>query len=69
MNGFVSEFLVVRGAWPVFTGLTLIAMLGLLITGTYILKGIRATLRTVQHARRDYHLEIDVREFPSPLPR
>src|SRR3989304_1903171 len=30
LNGFVSEFMIVRGAWPVFTLITTIAMLGLL---------------------------------------
>jgi NADH-quinone oxidoreductase subunit M len=37
LNGFVSEFMVVRGAWPIFTLITALAMLGLLLTGGYIL--------------------------------
>ncbi|MQC27195.1 MAG: NADH-quinone oxidoreductase subunit M [Chloroflexi bacterium] len=44
LNGFVSEFLVVRGAWPIFTAYTALSMLGLLFTGAYILKGISKTL-------------------------
>jgi NADH-quinone oxidoreductase subunit M len=44
LNGFISEFLVVRGAWPVLTVYTAIAMLGLLFTGAYILKGIKNVL-------------------------
>ncbi len=44
LNGFVSEFLVVRGAYPVLTIYTAIAMLGLLFTGAYILKGIKSVL-------------------------
>ncbi|MBE3096017.1 MAG: NADH-quinone oxidoreductase subunit M, partial [Planctomycetes bacterium] len=44
LNGFVSEFMVVRGAWPIFTAYTAVAMLGLLITGIYILKSIRQVL-------------------------
>jgi NADH-quinone oxidoreductase subunit M len=44
LNGFVSEFLVVRGSWPIFTGYTALSMLGLLFTGAYILKGIAMTL-------------------------
>ncbi|MCW5839151.1 MAG: NADH-quinone oxidoreductase subunit M [Anaerolineales bacterium] len=44
LNGFVSEFLVVRGAWPVFTVYTAISMIGLFFTGAYILKGIAKTL-------------------------
>ncbi|HVU11596.1 MAG TPA: NuoM family protein [Phototrophicaceae bacterium] len=69
LNGFVSEFLVVRGAWPVFTVLTLIAMIGLLFTGGYILKGIRAVLHGPFNMHwRDYHLEIDLREFVAIAP-
>jgi NADH-quinone oxidoreductase subunit M len=44
LNGFVSEFLVVRGAYPVLTAYTAISMLGLVFTGAYILKGIRNVL-------------------------
>ncbi|MBX3048542.1 MAG: NADH-quinone oxidoreductase subunit M [Anaerolineales bacterium] len=44
LNGFVSEFLVVRGAWPIFTFYTALSMLGLLFTGAYILKGIAKSL-------------------------
>ena len=44
LNGFISEFLVVRGAWPIFTVYTALSMLGLLFTGAYILKGIKKTL-------------------------
>jgi len=38
LNGFVSEFLVVRGAWPAFTAATALAMIGLFFTGAYTLK-------------------------------
>jgi NADH-quinone oxidoreductase subunit M len=63
LNGFVSEFLVVRGTWPVYTVLTMLAMIGLLFTGAYILKGIRAVLHGPFNMHwRDYHLEIEVRE-------
>ncbi len=56
LNGFVSEFMVVRGVWPVgsiggagqttaiFTLMTAISMLGLLFTGAYILKAARMVL-------------------------
>ncbi|MFZ0548731.1 MAG: NADH-quinone oxidoreductase subunit M [Candidatus Promineifilaceae bacterium] len=44
LNGFVSEFMIVRGAWNVFTIQLAFSMLGLLMTGAYILKGIRHTL-------------------------
>jgi NADH-quinone oxidoreductase subunit M len=44
LNGFVSEFMIVRGSWNVFTIQLAISMLGLLMTGAYILKGIGETL-------------------------
>ncbi len=44
LNGFVSEFMVVRGSWNVFTVQLALSMLGLLMTGAYILKGIGQTL-------------------------
>jgi NADH-quinone oxidoreductase subunit M len=52
LNGFISEFLVVRGAfgvgvnlpWTAMTVFTAIAMIGLLFTGAYILKGIKSVL-------------------------
>jgi NADH-quinone oxidoreductase subunit M len=44
LNGFVSEFLVVRGTFPLLTPYTAISMLGLLFTGAYILKGIKKVL-------------------------
>jgi NADH-quinone oxidoreductase subunit M len=63
LNGFIGEFMVVRGAWPVFTVLTMIAMVGLLFTGGYILKGIRAVLHGPFNLHwKDYNLEIELRE-------
>lgn len=44
LNGFVSEFLVVRGSWAILPGFTAAAMIGLLMTGAYILKGVRKVL-------------------------
>ncbi len=44
LNGFISEFLVVRGSWPVLTVYTAIAMIGLLFTGAYILKALKQVL-------------------------
>jgi NADH-quinone oxidoreductase subunit M len=44
LNGFISEFLVVRGSWPVLTLYTAIAMIGLLFTGAYILRAIKFVL-------------------------
>ena len=64
LNGFVSEFLIVRGTFPVFTALTAIAMIGLLFTGGYILKGIRAVLHGPFNMRwKDYSLELTPAEL------
>jgi len=69
LTGFVSEFLIVRGAWPVFTGLTAIAMIGLLFPGGYILKGIRAVLHGPFNLRwRDYDLELTPAELLGMIP-
>ncbi|MCE9647977.1 MAG: NADH-quinone oxidoreductase subunit M [Chloroflexi bacterium] len=67
LNGFVSEFLVVRGAYPVLTVYTAIAMLGLLFTGAYILKGIAKVLHGPENehwAHGEHKLtEINTREI------
>jgi NADH-quinone oxidoreductase subunit M len=44
LNGFVSEFMITRGTWNVFTIQLALSMIGLLMTGAYILKGIGQTL-------------------------
>jgi NADH-quinone oxidoreductase subunit M len=44
LNGFVSEFMIVRGTWGIFTIFLAISMLGLLMTGAYILKAIGEVL-------------------------
>ncbi len=44
LNGFVSEFMVVRGSIGVFPVFLALSMIGLLMTGAYILKGIGMTL-------------------------
>jgi NADH-quinone oxidoreductase subunit M len=66
LNGFVSEFLVVRGSWPVLTLFTAIAMIGLLFTGAYILKGIKSVLHGPinEHWAAEGHIlkEINLRE-------
>lgn len=69
LNGFVGEFLIVRGSWPIYTALTMAAMVGLLFTGSYILKSIRATLHGPFNLHwRDYHLEIEPRELIAIAP-
>lgn len=63
LNGFISEFLVVRGAWPIFTIFTAMSMIGLLFTGAYILKGLKKTLHGPLNERWVGHLtEINSRE-------
>jgi len=44
LNGFISEFLVVRGSLPLMPVFTAISMIGLLFTGAYVLKGIKKVL-------------------------
>jgi NADH-quinone oxidoreductase subunit M len=63
-NGFISEFLVVRGSWPIFTLYTALAMIGLLFTGAYILKGIKQVLHGPLNEKWVGHLtEINPREI------
>lgn len=69
LNGFVSEFLVVRGTWPIFTLFTALSMIGLLITGAYILKGIRKVLHgPLNEAWLGHALEINRREVIAIAP-
>lgn len=64
LNGFVSEFAVVRGAWPVFTLVTAISMLGLLFTGAYILKGIQKVLHGPKNPKwAGHNMEMNKREI------
>ncbi len=64
LNGFVSEFLVVRGSWPIFTLFTALAMIGLFLTGAYILKGIKKTLHGPTNEHWIGHItEINLREI------
>ncbi len=69
LNGFVSEFMVVRGAYPVLKIYTAVSMIGLLFTGAYILKGIAKVLHGPMNEhwaaqRGDHKLtEINTREM------
>lgn len=64
LNGFVSEFLVVRGAWPVLMLATALSTIGLLFTGAYTLKALRDVLHGPLNKRWVGHLrEIDTREL------
>ena len=72
LNGFISEFLVVRGSWPILTAYTAISMLGLLFTGAYILKGIKKVLHgplNEHWAHGEHRLtEINTREIIVMVP-
>ena len=68
LNGFWSEFLVVRGAWPEFKLITALAMLGLLMTGAYILKPIRMTLHDKLNPRWKEIKDITWREAWALIP-
>jgi NADH-quinone oxidoreductase subunit M len=64
LNGFISEFLVVRGAWPIFTLYTALGMIGLFFTGAYILKGIKQVLHGPLNEHWSGHIsEINAREL------
>lgn len=64
LNGFVSEFLVVRGAWPIFSLFTALSMLGLLMTGAYILKSLKMVLHGPLNEHWIGHIsEINAREI------
>jgi NADH-quinone oxidoreductase subunit M len=64
LNGFISEFLVVRGSWPILTVYTALAMIGLLFTGGYILKGIKMVLHGPLNEKWVGHVsEISAREI------
>jgi NADH-quinone oxidoreductase subunit M len=67
LNGFVSEFMIVRGAWAILPVFTALAMLGLLMTGAYILKGIKDVLHgplNEHWAHGEHRLtEINIREI------
>jgi NADH-quinone oxidoreductase subunit M len=67
LNGFISEFLVVRGTWGVgwvFPMFTALAMIGLFFTGAYILKGIKMVLHGPMNQKWVGHLtEINAREI------
>jgi len=67
LNGFISEFLVVRGSLALLPVFTAISMIGLLFTGAYILKGIKKVLHgpVNEHWAHGKHQvsEINIREI------
>jgi NADH-quinone oxidoreductase subunit M len=64
LNGFVSEFMIVRGVWPIFTLWIALGMIGLLFTGVYVLKALKLTLHGPLNEKWSGKLsEINLREF------
>lgn len=57
LNGFVGEFMITRGAWGPFYIQVALSMIGLLMTGAYILKGIGEVLHGPTKAEWVGHLE------------
>ena len=57
LNGFVGEFMITRGAWGPFYVQVALSMIGLLMTGAYILKGIGEVLHGATKAEWVGHLE------------
>jgi NADH-quinone oxidoreductase subunit M len=58
LAGFPAEFQVVSGAWPVFTFITVLSMLGLLMTGAYVLKAIQKVLHGPANRELLHHTEM-----------
>jgi NADH-quinone oxidoreductase subunit M len=64
LSGFAAEFLVVRGAWPIYTLATGLSMIGLFFTGAYALKALYQVLHGPLNERWKGHLpEISGREL------
>jgi NADH-quinone oxidoreductase subunit M len=58
LAGFPAEFQVVSGAWPVFTFITALSMIGLLMTGAYVLKAIQKVLHGPANRELLHHAEM-----------
>ena len=58
LAGFPAEFQVVSGSWPVFTLTTALSMIGLLLTGAYILKAIQKVLHGPANRELLHHAEM-----------
>jgi NADH-quinone oxidoreductase subunit M len=60
LGGFVSEFLVIRGSWPIFAVFTALSMIGLFFTGAYILKVIKKVLHGPLNEHWEHHGLADI---------
>jgi NADH-quinone oxidoreductase subunit M len=74
LNGFVSEYLIVAGSFKAYPVYVLLSMIGLLVTGIYILKAIQKLLHGPYNKEwAEYHLtehslEISRRELIALAP-
>jgi len=69
LNGFISEYMVVQGTWPIFSAYTALAMIGLLITGAYILKAVGSVLHgPLNQGWAGHKLEMNRREILAIAP-
>lgn len=62
LNGFVGEFMVVRGSWNIFTTQLALSMIGLLMTGAYILKSLGQVLHGQANPKWASLPDMDLRE-------
>jgi NADH-quinone oxidoreductase subunit M len=60
LAGFVSEFLVTRAGWSGFTFYTALSMVGLLVTGIYILKALQKVLHGPLGHEWEHHPLTDI---------
>jgi NADH-quinone oxidoreductase subunit M len=58
LAGFPAEFQVVSGSWPVFTFITALSMIGLVMTGAYVLKAIQKVLHGPANRELLHHAEM-----------
>jgi NADH-quinone oxidoreductase subunit M len=68
LNGFVSEFMVFRGAFPVFTAITVLATIGLVVTAAFLLWMIQRVLLGPLNKRWEKIPEISAREIVAIAP-
>ena len=68
LNGFTGEWLIISGSFRLFPILVLLSMIGLLMTGAYILKGLQKVLHGppndewIEYHENEHSLEINMRE-------
>jgi NADH-quinone oxidoreductase subunit M len=68
MSGFVSEFMVLLGTYKIFPGLTIIAVLGIVLTAGYILYMLQRILLGPLNEKWNGLTEINKRELVTLIP-